>query len=851
MASRSCGVAAGRKAAPRRTGHGRRCCERPAPTRPRSPRSRATSPGCSGSFRSCPKSPPCSRRPSSGATSPPGQFALFDAVAALLQESVVDRPTVLMSRRPARGGPRLACACCTSSPATCRTAGCSSSVRTAATTPPAPAPTRCSTKLAREGRVLPLRGLTESQVGHAGRAASPVNRPAPTWSAPCTGRRNGNPLYVDSITHLLVAEERLHPLAATAARTGRFDTAVAAEHARRHPFAPRLPRRRVTRPAARRRRHRAHVHAAGARHRGRSRAGRAARPPRRCRQPRDDPHERQRSPARSCSSTSSCATRCTASSNRAGGRSCTGASARALEEVHRGDLDPHLAELAHHFLLAIGPGRDASRAIDYSARAGDRAMAQTAYDEAAAHYRRALDTLRVDRAAATRSAVAICSSPSARRAHAAATRPAGRAPTSRRRRWPASSGLGDRLAAAAIGYAGSPATTSVAAATRRSSPSSRRRSPPCRRAIRRCACACWRRLSVALYWSDLDGRRFELSEEAVAMARRLRDPATLALAIHSRRYAQWGPDNFEQRLADAAQCRTLAFEANELELAVSASRWRFTDLLEDGDVAAADRELDSHAELASACISRSCSPYTTQFRALRAIMQGRFRRRRGARRRRPHAGPARRQPAGRHRLRVADAARVVAASASTTELDAFLRTALRSAPPHAATTSVMALIHAELGERGDGCGDGRAARRAGAPEVAPRHAVPARPRPPDARVRPRSAMTTHAEEIYDLMRPYRRPRRHRRCARPGVLGAGRPLSRRARRSQWPPRVGDRPLRSRPRHRRPARRPGAARRDALSSSAVAARQRTGRSPRSGADAARLRPDAPPPRSACSG
>ena len=121
------------------------------------------------------------------------------------------------------------------------------------------------------------------------------------------------------------------------------------------------------------------------------------------------------------------------------------------------------------------------------------------------------------------------------------------------------------------------------------------------------------RLAVALYWSDLDGRRFELSEEAVAMARRLRDQATLALAIHSRRYAQWGPDNFEQRLADAAQCRNLADAANELELAVSASRWRFTDLLEDGDVAAADRELDSHAELAERLQQPSCSPTRSSF----------------------------------------------------------------------------------------------------------------------------------------------------------------------------------------------------------------------------------------------
>ena len=182
------------------------------------------------------------------------------------------------------------------------------------------------------------------------------------------------------------------------------------------------------------------------------------------------------------------------------------------------------------------------------------------------------------------------------------------------------------------------------------------------------------------------------------MARRLRDQATLALAIHSRRYAQWGPDNFEQRLADAAQCRTLAFEANELELAVSASRWRFTDLLEDGDVAAADRELDSHAELAERLHQPFLLAYTTQFRALRAIMQGRF-----------ADGEA-----------LADEARVQAQRAGNPlagtvygpqmfpvwrqrgeheQLDAFLRTALRSAPPHPATTSAMALIHAELGER--------------------------------------------------------------------------------------------------------------------------------------------------------
>ena len=260
------------------------------------------------------------------------------------------------------------------------------------------------------------------------------------------------------------------------------------------------------------------------------------------------------------------------------------------------------------------------------------------------------------------------------------------------------------------------------------------------------------RLSVALYWSDLDGRRFELSEEAVAMARRLRDQATLAMAIHSRRYAQWGPDNFEQRLADAAQCRTLAFEANELELAVSASRWRFTDLLEDGDVAAADRELDSHAELAERLHQPFLLAHTTQFRALRAIMQGRFR-----------DGEA-----------LADDARALAqragnALASTVygaqmfpvwwqrgeheQLDNFLRTALRSAPPHAATTSAMALIHAELGERETAAA---MVEQLAAPGFSKfRHDMLFLPGLAHLTlVCATLADTDHAEAIYDLLRPY-------------------------------------------------------------------------------------------------
>jgi class 3 adenylate cyclase len=65
---------------------------------------------------------------------------------------------------------------------------------------------------------------------------------------------------------------------------------------------------------------------------------------------------------------------------------------RALEQVHADNLEPHLAELAHHFYEAA-PGGDVNKAIDYAQRAGDRAVALLAYEEAAGHYEIALQVL--------------------------------------------------------------------------------------------------------------------------------------------------------------------------------------------------------------------------------------------------------------------------------------------------------------------------------------------------------------------------------------------------------------------------------------------------------------------------
>ena len=72
-----------------------------------------------------------------------------------------------------------------------------------------------------------------------------------------------------------------------------------------------------------------------------------------------------------------------------------GAIGESLEALYASNLDPHLAELAHHYLEA--GSAMAGKAIEYAERAGDRAAAQHGYEEAARHYTSALRVAGDDR----------------------------------------------------------------------------------------------------------------------------------------------------------------------------------------------------------------------------------------------------------------------------------------------------------------------------------------------------------------------------------------------------------------------------------------------------------------------
>ncbi|MGH9003515.1 MAG: hypothetical protein ACRDYV_10335, partial [Acidimicrobiia bacterium] len=67
--------------------------------------------------------------------------------------------------------------------------------------------------------------------------------------------------------------------------------------------------------------------------------------------------------------------------------------AEAIETVHAGALDAHLPALAHHCARSAVSTSETARAVDYAARAGNRAMTQLAPQEAAVFYRSALELL--------------------------------------------------------------------------------------------------------------------------------------------------------------------------------------------------------------------------------------------------------------------------------------------------------------------------------------------------------------------------------------------------------------------------------------------------------------------------
>jgi DNA-binding SARP family transcriptional activator/tetratricopeptide (TPR) repeat protein len=294
----------------------------------------------------------------------------------------------------------------------------------------------------------------------------------------------------------------------------------------------------------------------------------------------------------------------------------------ALEAIYAANPDPHLTELARHYREA-GPSV-ADKAIDYAQRAGDRAGAQYGYEDAAHHYAGALDMLEAARAEDPDRMCELLLSLGEVQSRAGKGEEA-RAALRQAATLAERTDRPDRLARAALLYGGRlgwerasidphyvPLLERALTAVGTDDGSDR---------VRLLA-----RLAAARRDDPLRDRRLAAGEEAVAMAQRIGDPATLAVAVEGRWIAIEGPDELAEGVGIAASEQMIALgeQIGDKERVFAGHDHRLHFFWMLSDRSAVDVELDTLAALADELRQPAHRWHVGTGRTMLALMEGRF-----------------------------------------------------------------------------------------------------------------------------------------------------------------------------------------------------------------------------------
>jgi DNA-binding SARP family transcriptional activator/tetratricopeptide (TPR) repeat protein len=290
----------------------------------------------------------------------------------------------------------------------------------------------------------------------------------------------------------------------------------------------------------------------------------------------------------------------------------------ALELLYGEEPGPHLAELAHHSVA----GSEFENGVRYGSRAGARALALLAYEEAARLYSMALDALELSAPDDETSRCELLLSLGEAQIRAgdnAAAKEAFLEAAAMARRL----NLPHEVARAAVGYGGRimferaggderlvPLLEEGLAAVGREDVELR---------VRLLA-----RLAGALRDEPSRDRRDDLSREAVEIARDAGSPAALAYALDGRLAAIVAPDTIAERLELATELHEAAKRSGERERDVAAHFHRFIALLEIGDAPTAQLDLTTAIEIAEQLRQPAQLWQVTGARAMFALAQGRF-----------------------------------------------------------------------------------------------------------------------------------------------------------------------------------------------------------------------------------
>jgi tetratricopeptide (TPR) repeat protein len=296
----------------------------------------------------------------------------------------------------------------------------------------------------------------------------------------------------------------------------------------------------------------------------------------------------------------------------------------ALEAFYQQDLDPHLAELAHHFFEAAAGG-DAGKAVGYAERAGRRVMVLLAYEEAARLFRMALAVLSLARPpeqdrARCRLLLALGDALTRMGERQAAREELRRAADLARQYE-----MAEELGEAALAYAGRFAFERGASDLQvipllqeaRALLAEKQGAGPVRARV-------LAQLAVALRDQPDRGPRDALSREAVALARTLGDPATLAYALSCRESALMGPGDPQERLAIAEELRAVARAVQDTEREAAGEHQRAMVFLETGRMAEYREALDAVQRLAAELRQPAARWFATVVKASLALLEGRF-----------------------------------------------------------------------------------------------------------------------------------------------------------------------------------------------------------------------------------
>jgi hypothetical protein len=134
------------------------------------------------------------------------------------------------------------------------------------------------------------------------------------------------------------------------------------------------------------------------------------------------------------------------------------------------------------------------------------------------------------------------------------------------------------------------------------------------------------RLATALLFTPQVDRRLTLSEEAVRLARRLGDPATLAAVLHDRLLVIWGTEQkvLAEGLAVATEVVELAERLGDRAMVLRGRGLRRSNLLELSDLAGFDADLAAAEQTAQELRQLHYHWQLPLARATRALLAGRF-----------------------------------------------------------------------------------------------------------------------------------------------------------------------------------------------------------------------------------